>query len=184
MNMRSRATINGALFFVGLCLLVVLLVISQQVYSDFRVVADDQMCSSCGDIKFQDAIDMVKQILALSTTTAVALFGGLVFVAIKTPQYANSPMLYAVQRTLHLVAALSLLTTLHYCFVLSHVLSVRFVDKIAFIGSRAYNSLVEWIYYPTLIAFLALLISILLMSFDIAPVETPKSPLQDDTFHD
>lgn len=183
MNMHLR-TINGVLSIVGFCSLVVLFLISREIYSDFRIVTPDQTCSSCGDIKFEEAIEMVKQILSQSTTIALALFGGLAFVAIKTPQYASSPILYATQRTLHLVSALSLLTALHYCFVLSHVLSVRLVDKIAFVGSSAYNKLLEWIYYPTLLAFLALLISILLLSFDVAPAEAPKAAVQDESLHD
>ena len=183
MNMHLRA-INGVLSIVAGFSLIVLFFVSQKIYSGFRIVATDETCSSCSEVKFEEAVEMVKQILSQSTTIAIALFGGLAFVAIKTPQYSSSPILYAVQRTLHLISAISLLTTLHYCFVLSHVLSVRFVDKIAFIGSGAYNNLVEWIYYPTLLAFLALLISILLLSFDSPPNETSRTLAGDESQHD
>jgi hypothetical protein len=165
MRFSSRA-VNFVLSIVGIISLIVLAVFSQKNYAAFQIVDPDDVCSNCGDFGNKEAVEMVKQILSMATTAAIGLFGGLAFVAVKTPQYARAPLLYAGQRALHLIAAISLLTALHYCFVMTHVLSVRFVDKIVFIGSHQYNVLINWIYYSLLIGFLVLVISILLLAFD------------------
>jgi hypothetical protein len=159
-------TMNAGLGAIGLVALIVLFWISQRIYDSTSIISDDQLCINCGDTWASQSLDMVKQILSQANTACLAILGGLAFVSVKTPQYASGRYLYFTQRILHLVTALASITGIHYTFVLTHILSVRLIDKIPFIGSASYTLILYWIYYPVLVSFLALVLSILLLSFD------------------
>jgi hypothetical protein len=93
----SARTVNGVLAATGAIALVGLSVISLKMYKTFAIVSEDQKCQSYVDSGIVQAVDMVKEMLSQATTMGLALFAGLAFVALKTPQYARAPE--SVKRT-------------------------------------------------------------------------------------